>query len=139
MRHPTLSSEEVLKTAYIPAVFRNNGSNSWTTINNPLLVNDGANIVTYDTAFTADGEYTAGEPNAFISIPILYSTGVQRRLGYTATWSSVAVGGPAGASVPDGNTIVVIGDATHNHTVFINQNGKVCGSLMIFANSVLRP
>ncbi len=125
------------ENAYIPAVFRNNASSSWTSINNPVLVNEGSNIVTYDTAFSADGEYTAGEPAAFASVPVLYSTGVNGDWNNTATWSAVAVGGPAGTSVPDANTIVVIGDATHNHTVTINQNGKVCGSLTIFANSVL--
>ena len=125
------------ENAYIPAVFRSNASNSWTTINNPVLVNEGTNLVTYDTAFTADGEYTAGDPNAFTSVPVLYSTGTDGDWSHTATWSAVAVGGPAGTSVPDANTIVVIGDATHNHTVVINQNGKVCGSLTIYANSVL--
>ncbi len=75
------------ENAYIPAVFRNNASNSWTSINNPVLVNEGANIVTYDTAFTADGEYTAGESNAFASIPILYSTGTDGDWSHTATWS----------------------------------------------------
>ncbi len=125
------------EASYIPVVFRNNASNSWVSVNNPVLVNEGSNTVTYDTAFTANGEYTAGEPTAFSSVPVLYSTGTDGDWSHTATWSAVAVGGPAGTSVPDGNTIVVIGDATHNHTVFINQNGKVCGSLAIFENSVL--
>ncbi len=125
------------EASYIPAVFRNNASNSWISVNNPVLVNEGTNTVTYDTAFTANGEYTAGEPASFSSVPVLYSTGTDGDWSHAATWSAVAVGGPAGTSVPDGNTIVVIGDATHNHTVFINQNGKVCGNLAIYPNSVL--
>ena len=74
--------------------------------------------------YTADGEYTAGEPNAFTAIPVRYSSGVNGDWNNTATWSATAVGGPGGASIPDGNTMVVIGDATHNHTVIINQNRK---------------
>ena len=122
---------------YIPAVYRNNLANSWTTINNPVLVNDGTNVVAYDTAFTADGEYTAGEPDAFTAIKIRYSTGVNGDWDNTATWSDLGVGGAGGASVPDGSTIVIIGDATHSHTVTINQANRVCGALTIYSSSTL--
>ncbi|MBN2275401.1 MAG: hypothetical protein JXK95_13790, partial [Bacteroidales bacterium] len=122
---------------YIPAVYRNNDGLLWTVINDPLRVNDGTNIVTYDTAYKADGEYTAGELTAFSAIPIRYSTGINGDWDNTATWSSTGVGGPGGASVPDGNTIVIIGDETHHHTVTINQNNRVCGSLTINDGSTL--
>ena len=71
-------------------------------------------------------------PYLFYTVPVQTATGAMRQHG--RLWR-LAV--PAGTSVPDANTIVVIGDATHNHTVVINQNGKVCGSLTIYANSVL--
>ncbi|MBN1789488.1 MAG: hypothetical protein JW830_03250, partial [Bacteroidales bacterium] len=122
---------------YIPAVYRNSQTASWTTINNPVLVNDGTNVVAYDTAFTADGEYTAGEPDAFTAVKIRYSTGVNGDWDNTATWSDIGVGGAGGASVPDGNTIVIIGDAAHNHTVTINQANRVCGALTIYNGSTL--
>ncbi len=122
---------------YIPAAYRNNGAGNWISINNVVLVNDGNNVVTYDTAYTAEGEYTAGEPAAFGPVQVRYSTGLNGDWNNTATWSSTAVGGPGGASVPDGNTLVIIGDATHSHTVTINQNGKNAGSLTIYSGSVL--
>ncbi len=120
---------------YIPAVHRS--GDSWTVINNNLLVNDGTNEILFDTASVIDGEYTAGELPAFNIIPVRYSTGVNGDWNNTATWSATAVGGPGGASIPDANTIVIIGDASNNHTVYINQNGIVCGSLTIFSGSTL--
>jgi gliding motility-associated-like protein len=125
------------ESTYIPGVYRSSAGDSWTVINNPLLVNDGLNIVTFDNASEADGEYTAGEPAAFGAIPVRYSSGLNTDWDNTATWSSAAVGGPGGASVPDANTIVVIGDNTHNHSVIINQANRVCGSLTIYSGSVL--
>jgi gliding motility-associated-like protein len=125
------------ESAYIPAVYRGEAQAAWIYINNPVLVNDGTNVITYDTAYVADGEYTAGETDAFSAIPVRYSTGMNGDWDNTSTWSAVAVGGPGGASVPDANTIVIIGDETHNHTVTINQNNKVCGSLTIYNGSTL--
>ncbi|HLO60057.1 MAG TPA: gliding motility-associated C-terminal domain-containing protein [Bacteroidales bacterium] len=125
------------ESIYIPAVYRSSAGDSWNVINNQVLVNDGLNTVTFDNASEADGEYTAGEPAAFGVIPVRYSSGLNTDWDNTATWSSTAVGGPGGASVPDANTIVIIGDATHNHTVIINQANRVCGSLTIFSGSVL--
>ncbi len=122
---------------YVPATYRNGDTAQWVIINNPLLVNDGTNTITYDTAYKADGEYTAGEPSAFSAVPVRYSTGVNGDWNNTATWSSEGVGGTGGASIPDANTVVVIGDETHNHTVTINQNGKVCGTLIIANGSTL--
>ncbi len=120
---------------YIPGVYR--ASAGWTSINDINKVNDGTNEIAYDTAYTAIGEYTAGEPAAFAAIAVRYSTGVNGDWDNTATWSAAAVGGPGGASIPDGNTIVVIGDATHNHTVTINASGKSAGSLTIYNGSTL--
>ncbi|MBN1416427.1 MAG: hypothetical protein JW973_15090, partial [Bacteroidales bacterium] len=122
---------------YIPAVYRNSDAATWITINNPVLVNDGTNVATYDTAYKADGDYTAGEPDAFTPIQIRYSTGINGDWDNTATWSATAVGGPGGASIPDANTIVIIGDTVNNHTVFVNQNSRVCGSLSICNGSTL--
>lgn len=125
------------ESLYVPAAYRNGDTAQWVVINNPVLVNDGTNTITYDTAYKADGEYTAGEPSAFTAVPVRYSTGVNGDWNNTATWSSERVGGPGGASIPDANTVVVIGNETHNHTVTINQNGKVCGTLIIADGSTL--
>jgi gliding motility-associated-like protein len=125
------------ESLYVPAAYRNGDTAQWVVINNPVLVNDGTNTINYDTAYKADGEYTAGELLAFSAVPIRYSTGVNGDWDNTATWSSEGVGGTGGASIPDANTVVVIGDESNNHTVTINQNGKVCGTLIIANGSTL--
>jgi len=120
---------------YIPAM--NLGNSTWNTINNVALVNNVTNQVSYNAADSAGGEYTAGEPAAFTAIQSRYSTGVNGDWDNTATWSATAVGGPGGASVPVASTLVIIGDATHNHTVTINANNKQCANLTIAAGSTL--
>ncbi len=123
------------ETNYIPAV--NLGNLTWNTINNVALVTEATNQVSYNAADSAGGEYTAGEPAAFAAVPARYSTGVNGDWDNTATWSATAVGGPGGASVPVAATLVIIGDATHNHTVTINANNKQCANLNIAAGSTL--
>jgi hypothetical protein len=123
------------ETNYIPAV--NLGNSTWNTINNVALVTEATNQVSYNAADSAVGEYTAGEPAAFAAVPARYSTGVNGDWDNTATWSATAVGGPGGASVPVASTLVIIGDATHNHTVTINVNNKQCANLNIAAGSTL--
>jgi len=123
------------ETNYIPAVYL--GNSTWNTINNVALVTEATNQVSYNAADSAGGEYTAGEPAAFAAVPARYSTGVNGDWDNTATWSATAVGGPGGASVPGAATLVIIGDATHNHTVTISANNKQCANLNIAAGSAL--
>ncbi len=124
------------ESAYVPAVFRDNQA-GWTVVSNTVLVNDGTNTVTYDTAYAADGDYTAGEPSVFAVPTVRYSSGEGGDWDNPASWSSEEVGGTGGASVPDSNTLVIIGDESHNHTITISQDNRSCATLSIAAGSVL--
>ena len=85
---------------YIPAVY---GNSVWNTALGG--VDPTANRVSYN-ANSADGEFTAGESNAFGVIPTLYS--VRAVPGITLiTWSATR-GGAAGAGTPNGSTLAII-------------------------------
>jgi gliding motility-associated-like protein len=134
------------ETSYIPAVFRP-GASEWNYIDNVVNVNDGTNAILYDTAYVPDGEYTAGELAAFISIPVYYSRNAAPNISTTgadwentSTWSTDPVlkwDGPAAVSVPDASSIVIIGDGTAIHKVNVTANGAQTGSLQIQENSIL--
>lgn len=119
---------------YVPAVYRS--GTTWQVLNDVNLVNQATNEVTFISQTNPTGEYTAGQLSAFENIPILYS----RQDGLwndPATWSPTAVGGAAGSVVPGANTIVVIGNETHQHTILMEQNNQTCGALLIAAGSTL--
>ncbi|MCX7987791.1 MAG: hypothetical protein N2662_12710 [Bacteroidales bacterium] len=122
---------------YVPGAYIS--GSSWTYLNNPALVNDAINEISYNTANDADGEFVAGELTALGSIPTLYSSATPGNWNNAASWSSTAVGGPGGAGVPSPGTMVVIGDGSHNHTITIpaGVNNQVCGSLYIAPGSTL--
>jgi len=120
---------------YVPGYFDN--ISSWIYINDVNLVNQGTNEISYNIANSADGDFTAGETSAFVGIPVLYSSGFNTDWDNPLTWSATGVGDAGGAGVPGANTLVVIGDDTHNHTVIINANGRQCGSLYIAEGSTL--
>ncbi len=107
---------------YVPAVYR--GGTTWTVYNNVNKVNNGTNQILYDTAYEADGEYTAGYPTAFTSIPVLYSSATPGNWTSSSTWSSTGVGGTGNAGVPGPNTLVIIGDATHNHYITMDASNQ---------------
>jgi len=121
---------------YVPGVY-SSSTTTWNYINDVNLVDQANNIISYNVANGADGDFSAGEPSAFTTIPIRYSTGVNGDWDNTASWSLVGVGGAGGASIPTANTIVIIGDATHNHTVTVNQANRTAGSLFIATGSTL--
>jgi hypothetical protein len=92
------------ETNYIPAVYL--GSTAWNTINNVALVNEVSNQVSYNTADSAGGEYTAGETAAFSSIPILYSI-ASGNWNSPSTWSTTRTGS-AGSTTPTATTLVYV-------------------------------
>ena len=134
------------ETNYIPAAFRA-GTSEWNYIDNVVNVNDGTNAILYDTAYAPDGEYTAGEIGAFISIPAYFSRNAAPNISTTgadwentSTWSTDPVlkwDGTAAISVPDANSIVIIGDGTAIHKINVTANGAQTGSLQIQSNSIL--
>ncbi|MBI3220628.1 MAG: T9SS type A sorting domain-containing protein [Bacteroidetes bacterium] len=94
-----------------------------------------------------DGEYTCGNIGAFGTVTVFYSRTAVATPGtwnVNTTWSTVALGGvaaPAGAvagvNFPGSNNPVIVGDASNNHGVIIDQNARSCGSLSIGPNSVV--
>ncbi len=121
---------------YIPGVYN---SYAWVYINDPARVVDATNDILFTNVSYINGEYTAGEPDAFQAVKVFYS----RQDGDwndVNTWSSVSVGGPADGALPGSNNPVVIGDgAAQNHTVTVpaGYNNIIVGSLQINSGSVL--
>ncbi|NHB69204.1 beta strand repeat-containing protein [Perlabentimonas gracilis] len=120
---------------YIPAVYRS--GSSWVTIPDVNQVDQANNRITFANQSAGSGEYTAGESLAFQAIPILYSSSTPTFWDTPSTWSAVGVGEPGGDGVPGPNTIVIIGDDTHNHTVTIQTPNEESGALFIAEGSML--
>jgi len=120
---------------YIPAVYRS--GSSWVTIPDVNQVDQANNRITFANQSAGSGEYTAGEPSAFQEIPILYSSSTPTFWDASSTWSAVGVGEPGGHGVPGPNTIVIIGDDTHNHTIIIRNPNEKSGALFIAEGSML--
>ena len=120
---------------YIPAVYRS--GSSWATIPDVNQVDQANNRITFANQSAGSGEYTAGESSAFQTIPILYSSSNPTFWDDSSTWSAVGVGESGGEGVPGPNTIVIIGDDTHNHTVTIRTPNEESGALFIAEGSIL--
>lgn len=118
------------ETSYIPGVYRN--GSVWVTINDVNKVDEGNNYLLYDTAYTADGDYTAGEPATFSAIPVLYSV-ADGPWNVANTWSTTSGGTPGNGGTPGSGTIVNIVD---NHAVTTTASASA-GSLYIESGSVL--
>ncbi|MDG5801051.1 hypothetical protein QA597_11835, partial [Marinilabiliaceae bacterium ANBcel2] len=119
---------------FIPAVY--DYGTSWRILNDPNLVNQSTNVITFDGESDANGDYTAGMLSAFEDIPVLYS----RKNGNwndTDTWSSEGHTGEPSNTTPSSNTIVVIGDDENHHVVTMTNNGNQAGALFITDNSIL--
>ncbi len=119
---------------YYSGVYR--GGTAWTYINDQNKVDKGNHDFIYDTAYIADGDYTAGELATFGVIPVLYSSSTPTFWDLASSWST-SIGGAGGAGVPTATTLVYIGDATHNHTITVRANGATAGSLNIASGSTL--
>lgn len=119
------------ESSYIPAVY--NYGTSWRTIADVNLVDNANNRITFNAENEANGDYTAGQTDAFSGIPVLYS----RQTGnwnVASTWSSTGHTGGAASSTPAANTIVIIGKG---HTVTIANNNASAGALIISEGATL--
>ncbi|WP_320054317.1 GEVED domain-containing protein [uncultured Acetobacteroides sp.] len=128
--------------SYIPAAYR---PYSWVPINDVSKVVDGTNTVLFNGISFIDGDYTAGELSAFAPVKVFYSRTDGNWNDYN-TWSTASVGGVAvsagavaGINIPGPSNPVVIGDASHNHTVTIPAgfNNITTGGLQINSGSTL--
>jgi len=122
------------EATYIGALFRNNG---WITDQSFVAIDKPNDNVTSTNQSIVEGEYTAGLAAAFTVPKIFYSIAANGDWNASSTWSSTPTG-PAGSSIPDANSIVVIGE-TGNHTVVIPAALKdgVCKRLTIKTGSTL--
>ncbi|TCN66379.1 beta strand repeat-containing protein [Acetobacteroides hydrogenigenes] len=132
-----------VEASYIPAAYR---PYSWVPINDPSKVVDNTNTINFSGISYVDGDYTAGEPNAFMPVKVFYSRVDEGEWGNSDTWSTDSVGGAAvatgsveGVNIPGPNNPVVIGDATHNHKVTVPVGYKTIttGGLQISSGSTL--
>lgn len=135
------------ESAYIPGAYR---PYSWTIINDISKVVDNTNDILFNNINYIDGEYTAGEPDAFQPVKIFYSRQTGPWNDYQ-TWSTDSVGGNpvpdpapgpnvAGINIPGPNNPVVIGNGTtKNHIVTIPPafSNVITGSLIINLGSAL--
>ncbi len=117
------------ESLYLPGVYR--GGSTWSYINDPTKINLGNHTFVYDTAYVADGDYTAGQLTTFTSVPVLYSV-ADGNWNSSATWSATR-GGAGGAGTPSSGTIVNIVD---NHKVTTTATANA-GSLLIETGSTL--
>ena len=123
-------------TSYIPAYY-NDVAIAYTPINNVNLVNETSNTISFTGVSYTTGDYTAGNPTAFGIVVPFYS---RQNGGWNtpATWSNAGFGGAAASSIPSSNSPVLIGNgSTFNHTVTVNTDNTVSGSLIVDAGSVL--
>ncbi len=120
---------------YIPGSYR---PYAWTPVIDNSKVVDATNTILFGPVDYIDGDYTAGETAAFMSIKVFYS----RQTGDwndPATWSSTGVGGATDGDIPGAGNPVVIGDNTNNHTVTVpvGYNNITVGGLEISQGSTL--
>jgi len=122
--------------AYIPGYY-NFQDIAYTTINDVNAVNETTKNISFANFSKIDGDFTAGEPQAFGTVTPFYS----RQNGNwdsPATWSNVTFGGAAATTIPTGSVPVYIGNGTSIfHTVTVTQNNTISGSLIIDAGSTL--
>jgi hypothetical protein len=125
---------------YIPGVYN---PYAWVYINDVSQVNK----INYNVLFTnvgyLDGEYTAGQPDAFGTVNIFYSRKATGNWSDNDMWSVDQVakwGGVACNCFPATDDIVLIGDgSTYNHNVTVTAaSGAITvGSLTINTGSTL--
>ena len=91
-----------------------------------------------DDITSVNGYYTAGKPEAFTNMQVLYSSDFvndnpDAEWSDSRCWSTLGVGMPAAdpAVLPTGTTAVIIGDETHHHT--IKATGNISSSSLSIA------
>lgn len=122
------------ENTYVPAYYN---VGIWYPNNNTSLVDQNNNTFHWESCATIDGDFTCGVANAFSKAPERLFSAKSGEWNDPSTWASDVVGGAGGAGIPGGNTIVVIGDATHSHNVYTTRDPGSSGSLNIAGGSVL--
>ncbi len=137
-----ITGANITEDGYVAARF-DIGNNGWVP-GTVADVDDAANQINFNTPTfesTIAGDFTAGDnspDNPFGTVTVYYS----RQSGPyndVNTWSTVShsVNSPP-ASIPNANSIVRIGDGSSAfHTITVNANGALSGSLVIGGGSVL--
>jgi hypothetical protein len=122
---------------YIPGVYN---PYAWVYINDISQVVDASNDIRFTGVSYVNGDFTAGEINAFQPVTVYYSCVPSGNWNNLATWSTTSNAGPANATVlPGPSNPVVIGNGTLNQTVTIPAgfNNVVVGGLQINTGSTL--
>lgn len=125
---------------YIPGVYTTSG---WSVINDVSQVNKIINNVLFTNVNYIDGDFTAGQPDAFGTVKVFYSRKPTGNWSDNDMWSTDPVlkwGGAACNCFPGLQDAVIIGDGlSNNHKVTITAaSGAVnTGSLTINPGSTL--
>ncbi len=122
------------ENTYVPAYYN---VGIWYPNNNTSLVDQNNNTFHWESCASIDGDFTCGVANAFSKAPERLFSAKSGEWNDPSTWASDVVGGAGGAGIPGGNTIVVIGDATHSHNVYTTRDPGSSGSLNIAGGSEL--
>ncbi|MEZ5172226.1 MAG: T9SS type A sorting domain-containing protein [Bacteroidia bacterium] len=125
--------------AYIPGYY-NFQDIAYTTINDVNAVDEGTNVISFNSFNKLDGDFTAGAPAAF-GVVVPYYSRANGNWTTPSTWSNDPVlkhTGAASATIPNGSVPVFIGDGTSAfHTVTVTSNNTLAGSLIIDNGSTL--
>ena len=121
------------ENTYVPAYYKNG---AWYPNNTDGLVNYNGNYFFWESCATIDGDFTCGVPTAFSQAPTRLYSAKSGPWNQAETWSLTEVGGEGFGGVPGANTIVVIGDASHHHTITTTASAY-SGSLSIAEDSYL--
>ena len=115
---------------YVPGVFN---PSSWSTFSVDK-VSPAIQEILFDNIASVDGDFTAGQLDAFGPILTFYSRDGGGNWDTPATWSNDPSGEPAASSTPTAGSPVVI---RNGHTVTVSDNGRIAGSLRIENGGVL--
>jgi len=109
----------------------------WTKNNvSPTYVNAGSNEVNFETV-QIDGEFTAGQTDAFGTLTVFYSKVDNGDWNTNTTWSNNVDRTGTASVVPGAGDPVVIGGNGYNHTIIVGANNASSGSLEINSGSTL--
>ena len=119
---------------YVPGKYFPPG---WTYTNDVTLVNETTKLISFLSANSFAGDYTAGIPAAF-GASVTYYSRASGDWNTTSTWSTVGFGGAEAITIPSPNSQVYIGDGSvYNHTITVTAGNAVSGSLSIKQGSIL--
>ena len=123
------------ENTYVPAYYKNG---LWYPNNTDGLVNFSGNYFYWESCATIDGDFTCGIPTAFSQAPRRLYSSKSGPWNDLNTWSLTEIGDDSNHPdvLPGANTIVVIGDANHHHTI-TTPTSAFSGSLSIAEDSYL--